>query len=259
MDKPTNNETASKPAQTAAEHRRENHGLLAQAEKAVLIRIAERIPASVQPDHLTAIGLAALCLCGIAFVAAHWHPAFVLLVAPLLALNWFGDSLDGTLARVRKTERPRYGFYLDHVVDVVGTLALCVGVGLSPFMHPMMAAAMLVAYLSLTAETYLATHALGTFRMAFFRIGPTELRILLAVGAFATWLNPQVEAFGWNLLLFDLGAAVGILGMAATFLTSTIRNARELARREPAPASKLNCAPSSHTPAGNSMTLSELP
>ena len=113
---------------------------------------------------------------GVAFWTSRvWLPALGLVVVAL-AVNWFGDSLDGTLARVRKHERPRYGFYVDHVLDVVGITMLVGGMALSSFMSPIVALALLVAYLLVSAEVFLATAVNGEFRMSFLSVGPTELR-----------------------------------------------------------------------------------
>src|SRR5882672_6104704 len=140
---------------------RVNHGWLAAAEKLALVWMARRLPASVGSDHLTLLALASMGAAGAAFWAARaWPPALGLVVAAL-ALNWFGDSLDGTLARVRRHERPRYGFYVDHVLDIIGATLLFAGLGLSGYMSPMVALALLVAYLLLLVETFLATYTLG--------------------------------------------------------------------------------------------------
>ena len=126
--------------------------------------------------------------------ASGWRPASAALLAvvALLAVNWFGDSLDGTLARVRHQERPRYGFYVDHVLDVVGILLLFAGLVAGGFMTPIIGAGFLIAYYLLTVEIALATHAVGTFRISFWKIGPTEMRILLAVGTLQLLRSPDV-------------------------------------------------------------------
>jgi len=164
-------------------HVREHTSVLADAEKRLLVWMAERIPAPINSDHLTALGAAAMVSTGAAFAAAGWDRRALLLVPVLLAVNWFGDSLDGTLARVRGHQRPRYGYYLDHVVDLATTTALFAGMGISGLMHPMLATLVLLGYVLLCAEAFLATHTVGVFRLAFSGMGPTELRILLAVGA----------------------------------------------------------------------------
>ena len=162
-------------------------------------------------------------------------PAGLVLAVIGLAVNWFGDSLDGTLARVRRQPRPRYGFYVDHVVDAVGAAFLLGGLGLSSYMSPMVALLLLVAYLLLCVETFLATHCVGTFTMSHFRIGPTELRILLAVGSLAVLVHPNAELAGQSFRLFDVAGTIGAIGLAATFVRSALVNTRALYRAEPLP------------------------
>jgi phosphatidylglycerophosphate synthase len=153
----------------------------------------------------------------------------------MLCVNWFGDSLDGTLARVRHHERPRYGFYVDHVLDAVGILFLIGGLVLGGFMSPMIGAAFLVAYYLLTNEIALATHTVGTFRISYWKFGPTELRILLAAGTIQLLRSPDVSVFGVRLLLFDIGGAIAAAGLLATLVISAVRNTRTLYRAEPLP------------------------
>ena len=149
-----------------------------------------------------------------------------------LALNWLGDSLDGTLARVRQQLRPRYGFYVDHMVDTFGALALMGGLALSGTMHPGIAIGLLVAFLMLSIQSYLATHALGEFRLSFWRFGPTELRILLAVGNLALLWKPRVHFLGGQYRLFDVGGAIGLAGMALIVVFFTGQNTLRLYRQE---------------------------
>jgi phosphatidylglycerophosphate synthase len=213
---------------------REHRSLLAASEKRLLIWIAARLPAAIHSDHLTALAMIAMIVAGVGFAIMARDPRAVWVIVGALFLNWFGDSLDGTLARVRRAERPRYGFYVDHVVDIVGVTALIGGLGYSGFMSPLMAAAVLIAYLLVSAEVFLATAVHGTFRMSFAGIGPTELRILLAAGAFALLNAPTVDLGGYGVVrLFDFGGAIAIVGLAVAFLVSVARNARALSHLEP--------------------------
>ena len=164
--------------------------------------------------------------------ASRWRCCAVVL---FLGLNWFGDSLDGTVARVRHQERPRYGFYVDHVLDVVGILWLFSGLVAGGFMTPLVGAAFLIAYYLLNVEIALATHTVGTFRISYWKMGPTELRILLAAGTLQLLRSPDVALFGGRYLLFDVGGVVGIAALLATFVASAISNTRTLYRREPLP------------------------
>jgi len=151
---------------------------------------------------------------------------------PMLALNWFGDSLDGTLARVRRQERPRYGYYVDHVLDAIGFIWLIAGLVLGGFMTLPIALVFLGAYYLLVIEVSLAVHALGRFTMSFWRVGPTELRIVLAAGAVALLHAPSVRIGGWTMQLFDLGGIVGAAGLMFTFLVSAVKNGKTLYREE---------------------------
>jgi archaetidylinositol phosphate synthase len=216
-----------------SEHTREHRSILATAEKRLLISIARRIPRVVHSDHLTSLALAAMGIAGAAFAAARWDRRALWLVVAALALNWFGDSLDGTLARVRRTERPRYGFYVDHVLDIVGATLLFAGLASSTFMHPGIALASLIAYLLVAGEVFLATAVRGVFRMSFYGIGPTELRILLAAGAIALFRDPHVALGPFTVRLFDLGGLIAITGMTIAFAAAVVRNTTALAVAEP--------------------------
>jgi len=217
-----------------AEHIREHRSLLAAAEKRALVAIAHRLPPSINSDHLTALALLAMAMAGAGYAFARWDVRALWLVVVGLAVNWFGDSLDGTVARVRKVERPRYGFYVDHVLDIVGATFLFVGLAASGFMTPWIALALLIAYLLVSGEVFLATSVRGVFRMSFSGFGPTELRILLAIGTIALFRDPHVNLgiFG-SPSLFDFGGLIAIAGMALAFIVNVVRNTAELARQEP--------------------------
>jgi phosphatidylglycerophosphate synthase len=173
---------------------------------------------------------------GAAFWASRYWPPALGLVVVALGLNWFGDSLDGTLARVRRHERPRYGFYVDHVLDVGGISLLVGGMALSGFITPIVGMTLLVAYLLVSAEAFLATSVNGQFRMSFLSVGPTELRILLAIGTLLLLTRPIVNPFGFGpFLLFDIGAVVAVAGLVVALVTSAIRTTVELYRAEPVP------------------------
>lgn len=165
---------------------------------------------------------------GACYALARWDQRALLLVIPCLAVNWFGDSLDGTLARVRNQQRPRYGFYVDHVVDAFGTTALLGGLALSGFMHHLVALGLLVAYLLVSIEVYLATYTIGHFQLSFGKMSPTELRILLSIGNLVLLVKPVVTILGERYRLFDVGGAIGIVGLALTVVHSAIRNTRRL-------------------------------
>ena len=208
---------------------REHNSILAASEKRLLVRMAGALPAWVNSDHLTFTGTAAMLGVGASFWAGGWA---LLMVIPLLALNWFGDSLDGTLARVRKQERPRYGYYVDHVLDAVGFAALFGGLMLGGHMTPTLGLAFLAAYYLLVAEISMATHARGRFKMAFMKVGPTELRILLAAGTIQLMRSDFVQLLGHLWLLFDVGGAVAIAGTLLAFIVNAARNGIALYNEE---------------------------
>ncbi len=218
-----------------ADINRELSSVLSGLEKRALVFLAQRIPRAVNSDHLTILGLAGMLGAGLSFWAARTEPLALLAVVAFLALNWFGDSLDGTLARVRKQERPKYGYYVDHVVDVFGAFFLLGGLGLSGYMTPWISAGLMVVYLMVVSEIYLAAYAVGTFRIHFLRLGPTELRILFAIGTLYLLHRPMVTVLGTRALLFDVGGACAIAGLAVTLLVSSVRNTRTLYLRETIP------------------------
>ncbi len=215
-----------------AEARRLQESWVACIEKKALLRLADQTPPWIGPDHLTALGFAAQIGAGVSYALSSRSHLGLLAVIVFLALNWLGDSLDGTLARVRQTPRPRYGFYVDHMVDSFGALALMSGLAFSGYMHPWIAMGLLAAFLLLSIQSYLATHALGEFRLSFWKFGPTELRILLAVGNLALFWKPIVLVFGVRYRLFDVGGAIGIVGMAVVLIFFTIENTIRLYRED---------------------------
>jgi archaetidylinositol phosphate synthase len=205
---------------------------VAGAEKRALLWLAARTPDQIGPDHLTILGLVAQIGAGASYAFAARNRYALLAAIGFLALNWLGDSLDGTLARARQRQRPRYGFYVDHMVDSFGALALMGGLALSGYMHPWIAIGLLVAFLMLSVQSYLATHALGEFRISFWRFGPTELRILLAVGNLALFWKPIVRCLGGRYRLFDVGGLVGLAGMGLMLVVFTLQNTIRLYREE---------------------------
>jgi len=227
--------TSTMPAPSPAEtHARENRGLLARAEKRALIWLAERCPRWVHSDHLSALGLLGMLGTGGAFATGGTYPAALPLVVVALAVNWFGDSLDGTLARVRKQQRPRYGYYVDHALDIAGTAFLFGGLAASGLMSTTLAVAVMAAYFAVMAEVFLATSSRGVFKMSFLGFGPTELRIVLSLGALALIRTTHVTIGGHGpFLLFDVGGVVGLAGLTFTFVASSVANGRALYRAEP--------------------------
>ena len=208
--------------------------LLAGCERQCLVWLARRMPARVHPDHLTLLGFAAMFLVGASYALARWWPLFLLAANVWLAVNWFGDSLDGTLARVRQRQRPRYGFYVDHMVDSFGALFIVSGLALSGHMAGGVAFALLVSFFLLSINVYLATYTLGTFQLSFWKFSPTEMRILLAVGNGVALAHPTVTVFGLRERFFDVAGAVAVVCMAVVLLVSVARNTYALYRLEKA-------------------------
>lgn len=217
-----------------AMHVREYGGLLAVPEKKTLHWFVQRMPQWINSDHLTLLGLGSMLLAGASYWMAQWNQFTLILVVVALALNWFGDSLDGTLARFRNNQRPRYGYYVDHVIDLAGTAALLGGLSLSGYMNPLIGVGLLAAFALVEAEVFLATHVHQVFRLATFRIGPTELRIILAIGTLYLLYNPWISFAGNGpFLLFDIGGIIAIAGLLSAFVYSGIRNTRVLYQAEP--------------------------
>jgi phosphatidylglycerophosphate synthase len=186
-------------------------------------------------DHLTALGFVSLFLAGACYWMSNWNRLWLLAVIVFLVLNWFGDSLDGTLARVRNRQRPRYGFYVDHILDAIGMFFLAFGLAFSGLMTPAVGFAFLIAYLLLSIEIYLATYAIGKFHLSYWRFGPTELRILLAIGNIAALWHPYAKIAGREFLLFDVGIAIGAVGLAVILVQAAVKHTVQLYREEALP------------------------
>lgn len=215
---------------------REPSFLLAKPEKRLLTAIAARLPRWVLPDDMTALGVLAALGVAVAYQLSNESLDWLWAASGLLVLQWLGDSLDGTLARVRKIERPTYGYYLDHLVDAIATAAIGIGLGLSPLMLLSIGTLIVVAYLILSINVYLESYAFGRFSIGYGLIGPTEVRLILialntvvALGAGLDFVIADLELTAFDVIGLAIAGAmiVLLLGRAA-------RNLRELARKEPA-------------------------
>lgn len=213
--------------------KRLQESVLARHEKRVLVWLAERTPGCIHSDHLTLLGFAAQLATGISYALVRFNELWLVAAIGCLALNWLGDSLDGTLARVRRRQRPRYGFYVDHMLDSLGAVALMGGLALSGRMSPAISIGLLLLFLLLSIQSYLATYTLGEFRMSFWTFGPTELRVLLVAGNLALFRWPYVLAMHFR--LFDAGGAIALVGMGAMLMFFTARNIVRLYREERLP------------------------
>jgi phosphatidylglycerophosphate synthase len=223
----------TEPEASFAPATRINQSLTASIEKRVLHWMALRAPSCLTSDQLTILGFSAQIAAGIGYALSRYNRYLLLFVILCLILNWFGDSMDGTLARVRGQQRPRYGFYVDHMVDILGSVALMCGLGLSGFLHWPVAIAMLIAFLLLAGESYLATYTLSRFQLSQGLFGPTEIRLLLILGNLALLHSPYSTLFGHRMLLFDLGGTIAAVCMFATVILLTIRHTAQLYREEP--------------------------
>jgi phosphatidylglycerophosphate synthase len=206
--------------------RRVQTSFLAAREKRALLWLAERTPAWINSDHLTALGFLGQIMAGVFYALSRWNRYCLLAAIGCLAVNWLGDSLDGTLARFRQQQRPRYGFYVDHMIDSFGAVAMMGGLALSGYMHPWIAIGLLLAFLVLSIQSYLAAYTMGEFRLSFWSFGPTELRLLLAVGNLALLRWPVVLRGQYRLC--DIGGAVGLIGMTLMIISFTAKNGYRL-------------------------------
>lgn len=214
---------------------RTNRGALASAEKKALIWLAHRMPSCINSDHLTALGFLSLAAVGLSYWYARTSRIGLALAIVFFILNWFGDSLDGTLARVRNRQRPRYGFYVDHVLDACGAVFIFAGLALSGFMSERIAVGLLVVYFLLSIEVYLATYTLGKFKMSFAAFGPTELRLLLIAGNIALLNKSFATLAGKQYLLLDVGGVIGIAGMSVALVWTIVKHTTHLYRAETLP------------------------
>jgi len=205
---------------------REQTSILTPLERAVLRGLARRMPVWVNSDHLSALGLLGFFMAGVCYAASKQNPLMLHLVNIFIFLNWFGDSLDGTLARYRDRQRPRYGFYVDHILDTFGALFLLFGIALSGYMSERVAAAVLIVYFMLAINSYLAAYSIGVFKLSQWKLGPTELRLLLMIGNVFLIYRPRV--YHRRYLLFDVGGVIAVIGMALMLVVLSIQNTRTL-------------------------------
>ncbi len=220
---------------TKGVHERQYRFVLARFEGWALPRLAAALPRWVLPDDLTILGLLASTGIGISYILTNRNPAWLWLASALLLVQWFGDSLDGTLARVRGIERPRYGFYLDHLTDAYSTFAIGLGLGLSPYMLLSIALANVIAYLVMSINVYLETHVFGEFSFGYGLLGPTEVRLVL-IGLNTTallWGTLPFGVEGVPATMYDIVGALTFVVMFGLLLVRVARNLRTLGRLEP--------------------------
>ncbi len=216
--------------------KREQTSILAPLERAALRELAHRMPACVNSDHLSLLGLVSMFLAGVGYALSRQNPLMLHVVNLFIFLNWFGDSLDGTVARYRDRQRPRYGFYVDHIIDTFGTMFLILGLALSGYMTERVAAAMLIVFLMLAINSYLAAYSLGIFKISQWKMGPTEMRLIMIIGNVFLIYRPHARIFGHRYLLYDIGGVIAIAGMALILIVSSIQNTHALYVLERLPA-----------------------
>lgn len=214
---------------------RVQQAITAPLEGKALAWLAQRTPEWVGPDHLTVLGFAAQFLAGACYAVARWSQFGLLGATVFIAINWLGDSLDGTLARYRNKLRPRYGFYVDHIIDTFGAIFLMAGLAASGYVNWLVSAAMLTAFLTLSIETYLASYTLADFRLSHGYFGPTEIRILMAIGNVALIFVPRVTVLGREIFLLDIGGAIATVAMFGMAIAATIGHTKRLYNEERLP------------------------
>jgi len=211
------------------------------AEKKALVWLAERQPKWMTSDILTFIGFLGAVIIAVGY-ALSANPVFLWLASFGWIINWYGDSLDGTLARVRKQQRPIYGFFIDHTVDCINESIMVIGVGMSPFMQFDVAILCLVAYLLISVYVYISAHLKGEFKLTYGKMGPTELRVIMIIvntlWFFIPWLREyslDIKMFG-NIYSFSVLDFVGIflfVGILIAYFGSLIKDGREYAKADP--------------------------
>src|SRR3989442_10538942 len=212
---------------------RQQTSVLAPLESVALRGLARRMPGWVNSDHLSVLGLVAMFMAGACYAASKHNPLLLHLVNLCILLNWFGDSLDGTLARYRDRQRPRYGFYVDHIIDTFGTMFLIYGLALSGYMSERVAAGVLTVFFMLAINSYLAAYALGVFKISQWKMGPTEMRLLLMIGNVFLIYHPR--AYHQRYLLYDIGGVIAIIGMALILIVLSIQHTHALYKLERLP------------------------
>ena len=213
-------------------------------EKKVLVWLAQRQPRWVTSDMLTYIGVLGAVVIAAGYILASHNINFLWLSSLGFIINWYGDSLDGTLARVRKTQRPIYGYYLDHTVDAINEVMIFVGVGLSGLMHLEIALLALVIYLLMTINVSINAHLKKEFKLTYAKMGPTEFRIIMILinTLFAT-ISPLRE-FSHSFVIFGseftfkaldyIGIAIVII-LAMMHLTTVRNDIKDYAEIDPMP------------------------
>jgi len=216
-------------------HKRINDILLGPIERPALQWFAAHMPDWVMPDHLTLLGTLGAILIFISYWLTNFDPAFLWLASVGFFVNWFGDSLDGTLARYREIQRPKYGFFVDHIVDAFNEALIFLGFGLSPYIRFEIASLLFIGYLMMSVLVYVRTCVKGEFVISYAGLGPTEMRVLAIIANILLYFfgNPILTVAGVTFSVFDLVGFTIALALFAVFIISSYSQARELARIDP--------------------------
>lgn len=202
--------------------KRIQNNVIDSLEKKTLKWLAERMPHWVTSDFLTFIGFLGSLMIGAGFILTHFGIGWLWLTIAGLIVNWYGDSLDGTLARVRNTQRPVYGYYLDHTMDVINETLMFLGLGLSPLVHLPIALAAFVLYLALTLNVSMNTYLRGEFKLSYFKLGPTEFRIVVALICLVFIFCPAVSGFARQVCILGNCYVFGIFDFIALCIVAVL-------------------------------------
>ena len=223
---------------TSKDHKRVLETFLRPIEKPVLYGLAARTPAWMTPDHLTLIGTIGAFIIFLSYLLSRNNPVFLWLATVGLIINWYGDSLDGTLARHRKIQRPKYGFFVDHTVDAFNEMLIVVGLGLTVFVRLDVAALALVGYLMMLVYVYVRTVVEDVFQISYGRLGPTEVRVILAAlnAAMFFFGAPGVTTPLGRFTVYDIAVLLVAVVLVLIFVVSSYTTGKELAKVDPPPA-----------------------
>lgn len=229
---------------TKADAVRIQTSVLNALEKKVLVWLAEKQPKWMTSDILTYIGTFGAVVIAAGYILSAWNINFLWLSSLGFVINWYGDSLDGTLARVRKTQRPVYGYYIDHTVDCINEFIMFIGIGLSGLMHFSLAMVILAVYFMLTINVSINAHLKKEFRLTYAKLGPTEFRILAIIANTILALVRPISEFALTFFIFgreftlaslDIVGIIVLLVLAVIYLTTIVKDGRGYAEMDPMP------------------------
>ena len=224
-----------KTKKKSSKHERINDILLGPLERPALLWLAAHMPQWVTPDMLTLIGFLASLMIGASYWLTNFNKNYLWLANLGFILNWFGDSLDGNLARYRKIERPRYGFFIDHVVDSISEVAIFLGLAYSPYVDFTLGTLALIAYLCMSILVYITTFVRGVFKISYGKLGPTEVRLIAIIANIVIFFidNPQIKLpFNRTMTLYNLIVACVTILLFGFFFATAIKEGKRLDRKD---------------------------